>query len=113
MADSCASKVPLMRDESFAVITEEDSEISHYSQDEDGKTVRKMVKKSAANADDIARAMEQLGKTPKHRFRGADLFLNSDGSRKSQTGTHRRRKGKGTIGSLEEKSGESGDTLND
>ena len=47
-----------MREESFAVITEEDSEISHYSQDEDGKTVRKMVKKSAANADDLARAME-------------------------------------------------------
>jgi len=72
-----------------------------------------MVKKSLANADDIARANEVLGKTPKHRFKGSDLFLNSDGSKKSQTGTHRRKKGKGMIGSLEEESNESGDTLND
>lgn len=34
-------------------ITEEESEVSHYTQDADGKEQRTMVKKSLAGVDDI------------------------------------------------------------
>ena len=34
-------------------ITEEESEVSHYTQDEEGEMKRMMVKKSMANVEDI------------------------------------------------------------
>ena len=48
------------RDEGLHVrITEEESEVSHYTQDEAGEPKRTMVKKSAASVEDIQRALKK------------------------------------------------------
>ena len=48
-------------------ITEEESEVSHWSEDEDGKPRRTFVKKSEADLIDLQRALKKAafsGKTP-------------------------------------------------